>query len=67
MRHDYNLPAAWPDMDPEERHVWMSQERTRRQAERQRTAWAARVEKQQERMTRRLDAQPATIDVTVHR
>jgi len=66
-RHDYELPPEWPAMDASERHVWFTQERCRRQASRQRTAHAERVEAAGARLRRRLDARPETIDVTVHR
>lgn len=66
-RHDYDLPPEWAGMSQDERHRWLTQERCRRQASRQRTAHAERVESAGARLRRRLDARPETIDVTVHR
>lgn len=35
MRHDYNHPPGWSSMEDWEKSRWMTQERCRRQAERQ--------------------------------
>jgi len=36
-RHDYNLPPDWDSMSDEEKSRWMTQDRCRRQALRQKT------------------------------
>jgi hypothetical protein len=56
MRHDYDLPAEWPAMSATERDRWFHQERARRQAERQETAFAARQAHDTQRLARRLAA-----------
>ena len=38
MRHDYDLPPDWAAMTDEERSRWLTQERCRRQAQRQQTS-----------------------------
>jgi len=63
MRHDYRLPADWPDMSPSERSAWMTQDRARRQAMRQDTATGRRLREDFERVERRLEARSETIDV----
>jgi hypothetical protein len=55
-RHDYRLPAEWAAMTPAERDRWFRQERARRQAARQETAFAARQAQTHTRLTRRLRA-----------
>ena len=56
MRHDYELPAEWAAMSPAERDRWFHQERARRQAARQETAFATRQRRSEQRLTRRLRA-----------
>jgi len=56
MRHDYDLPAEWEAMTDEQRSRWMTQERCRRQAMSQRTPYAVRAEKAEQRMARRVEA-----------
>lgn len=56
MRHDYDLPAEWPAMTDAERDRWFHQERARRQAARQETAFAARQAQAKQRVHRRLAA-----------
>ena len=53
MRHDYDLPADWEAMTPEERDAWFYEERARRQAMNQKTPFARRVEQEREHMERR--------------
>lgn len=55
-RHDYDLPGDWAAMSDEERDRWFKQERARRQATNQRTPFAARMEKQRERLKRRRES-----------
>lgn len=47
---DYELPPEWPSMTPEEKSDWFEQERCRRQAMNQNTAFRKHVEKEQERL-----------------
>lgn len=69
MRHDYQLPTWFWDDDTtdHDRHVWMTQDRCRRQAMRQDTPWARAVRKQIERQKRRVEARPDTVDVEAYR
>ena len=53
-RHDYAFPPDWEAMTDEEKSDWMTQERCRRQAMNQNTAFVANVEREQERLERRL-------------
>jgi hypothetical protein len=53
MRHDYNLPADWEAMTPEERDKWFHEERCRRQAMSQKTPYRVRMERYIERVARR--------------
>ena len=64
---DYQLPAEWPSMSDLERSEWMTAERCRRQALRQSTAMARRVEKAQERHDRRVDARAETVNLDDYR
>jgi len=61
MRHDYDLPGDWDAMDSEEKNVWLTQERCRRQAMQQGTATANHVEKAEARLARRTAARPGTV------
>jgi hypothetical protein len=56
VRHDYILPPEWDDMTDEERSRWMTQERCRRQAMRQDTAYGRYLRNRHERMRRRFKA-----------
>ena len=69
MPADYNFPRwFWdPDTTDEDRHIWMTQDRCRRQAMRQDTPWARAVRKQIERHKRRQEARPDTVDVGAYR
>jgi len=69
MPTDYNLPAWFWDDDTTdaERSEWMTQERARRQAMRQQTAYRRRVERQRERRKRRLEARADTVPVAEYR
>lgn len=66
---DYNLPTWFWDDDTsdEDRHVWMTQDRCRRQAMRQDTPWARAVRRQLERQKQREAALSATVDVGDYR
>lgn len=69
MITDYNFPVWFWDAETtdEDRHVWMTQERCRRQAMRQQTAYRHRVEKLAERMARRQKADPGMVDLEAYR
>jgi len=67
MRHDYDLPREWPDMSDEERDTWLTQERCRRQAERQRTGYSRRMEKKAKRDARKRKASPAHVKLEEYR
>ncbi|MFB6232979.1 MAG: hypothetical protein ABEH61_01845 [Haloarculaceae archaeon] len=69
MITDYDLPVWFWDSETtdEDRHIWMTQERCRRQAMRQQTAYRQRVKRQAERTTRRQQAHPATVSVEEYR
>lgn len=62
---DYTLPEWWHDDDvtDQERSDWMLQWRLYRQAMRQETAWARRMEQFIERQQRRQEARSETVDV----
>jgi len=65
MSTDYNLPA-WFDNDEttdEERDAWFQQERCRRQALSQNTAYAANFKKEAERLNRMIEAHPSTVSL----
>jgi len=66
---DYDFPVWFWDAETtdEDRHVWMTQERCRRQAMRQRTAYRRRMERLAERTARRQQARPDTVDVEEYR
>ena len=64
---DYQLPPEWPSMSDVERSEWMTAERCRRQALRQSTAMARRLQKAQERYDRRADARAETVNLDDHR
>lgn len=69
MPTDYDFPHwFWdPETTDEDRHIWMTQDRCRRQAMRQDTPWARAVRKQIERVERRQKARPGTVDVEAYR
>jgi hypothetical protein len=62
-------PEWWHDDDTTDadRYRWSMQERCRRQAVRQQTAYAQRVENTAEREQRRQEAHPLTVDVSDYR
>jgi len=64
---DYRHPPDWEAMTDEERCAWYTRERCRRQAMRQDTRTARLLRKQYERLHRKLDAHPDTVDVRAHR
>ena len=65
MTTDYNLPTWFWDADTtdEDRHIWMTQDRCRRQALRQDTPYARAVRKQIKREQRRQQARSETVNV----
>ena len=69
MMTDYDLPVwFWdPETTDEDRSDWMTQERCRRQAMRQQTAYRRRMEQSAERRARREAANPATVAVEEYR
>lgn len=69
MPTDYNLPHWFWDSETtdEDRHIWMTQDRCRRQAMRQDTPWARAVRKQIDRAKRRREARPETVDAADYR
>jgi len=69
MRTDYKFPVWFWDDDTtdEDRHIWMTQDRCRRQAMRQRTGYAQKMEKEAERTKRREEADPATVGLLDYR
>jgi len=60
MRHDYDLPPDWAAMTDEEKSRWMTQQRCKRQAERQGSPAIKHHEETQTRFDRRVSAHPAT-------
>ena len=67
MTHDYDLPPEWSSMSDIERSERLTAERCRRQALRQSTAMARRLEKAQERHDRRADARAETVNLDDYR
>jgi len=65
----YNLPEWFYDDDvtDQERSDWMTQHRANRRALKQDTPFARAVEKHHERMQRRLEARPDTVNVEKYR
>ena len=61
---DYDLPANWDSMSDESKIAWMTQERCRRQAQSQETAYAANVEENKPRLERRAEARNPTLGNT---
>lgn len=51
--HDYDLPPEWPSMTTDERNRWFHQERARRQALNQSTAFAERHRQEKARRRQR--------------
>jgi len=62
-------PSWWndPDTTDADRVQWSTQERARRQAMRQQTAYRRRVERQRERRKRRQEARADTVSVAEYR
>lgn len=54
--HDYNHPPDWDALTDQEKSDWYTQERARRQAMGQRTAFATRARRERRRRQRRTDA-----------
>jgi len=69
MMTDYEFPVwFWdPETTDEDRSNWMTQERCRRQAMRQQTAYRRHVERSAKRRARREAASPATVAVEEYR
>jgi len=67
MRHDYDFPPDWDNFTEQEKSRWMTQERCRRQAMTQRTAYSRRMKKQRKRRERRQQARNETVDVEEYR
>ena len=69
MPTDYQLPTWFWDSETtdEDRHIWMTQDRCRRQAMRQDTPYARAVRKQIERAERRQQARSGTVDAEEYR
>ena len=63
MRHDYDLPPDWNAKTEEERSRWMTQERCRRQFQRQQTPAKKEVNSEKRRIARKMKAHPATVPV----
>jgi hypothetical protein len=60
---DYDFPVWFWDEDTtdKDRSQWMSQERARRQAMRQKTGYKRQMEREHNRMNRRQEASPAFV------
>lgn len=72
MRHDYNLPAGWPDMTDAEKSRWYTQERCRRQVIKQKEAGAMvsldYIEREVfDRLRRKQEARSGTVDMAEYR
>jgi len=68
MRHDYDLPPDWEDFSDEEKSRWLTQERCRRQADRQGTNVNADVlEEEEESIERRIEARPGFVRLSEYR
>lgn len=63
MRHDYDLPPDWGARTDEEKSRWMTQERCKRRALSQQTAYSEHARKTAEREARKLGAHPGTAPV----
>jgi len=60
---DYRHPPAWDSFSDAEKSDWYTRERCRRQALRQDTKTARMLRKQYERLHRKLEAHPDTVEV----
>lgn len=67
MITDYDLPPDWHDLSDAEKSRWMTQERCRRQAMRQRTGYAKQMQDEHGRLNRRQEASPAFVKVEEYR
>lgn len=70
MKTPFRPQPQWyydSDTTDEQRVRWAMQERCRRQASRQQTAYARRVENKAQRAARRMEANPASVDVEEYR
>lgn len=63
MRHDYDLPPDWEALTDKQKHIWMTQERCRKQAMKQKTPTARKAEKEDKRRYRKLKAHPGTVPI----
>ena len=59
--HDYEFPPEWAAMSPAERDHWFKQERARRQALNQHTAFSVRNREDRRRASRRLNARDEVV------
>lgn len=66
MRHDYDLPPDWEAKSDEEKDQWFKQERARRQAARQGLE-DKQLQKEQERVERKIDSRPGFVKVSEYR
>jgi len=66
MPTDYNLPEwFWDDgITDEDRHIWFTQERCRRQAMSQDTPYIRAFKKYIKRVQRKQEARPDTVDLS---
>lgn len=64
---DYDLPPDWHDLSDTEKSRWLTQERCRRQAERQRTGYTRKMQRQAERTARKRAASPAHVKLKDYR
>lgn len=67
MITDYDLPDDWHELSAEKKSRWMTQERCRRQAMRQRTGYSRTMEEKAERDARKRKASPAHVKLEEYR
>jgi hypothetical protein len=63
MRHDYEFPPDWDAMDQQAKSDWMTQDRCRRRALAQQTAYAHHARQTAEREARKIGARSHTAPV----
>lgn len=56
-RYDCDVPANWESMSPEQRNEWFKQERALKQALRQDTTAASKLDKRRDSAKRRAEAE----------
>ena len=66
---DYEFPPWFWDADTsdQQRAIWMTQERCRRQAQRQTTPYLDAAQSRAERIERRIESRPHTVDLSEYR